>query len=97
MADERSEVPDSTAVRVAPWRAMHVRGDSPPHVIEDEIGVRLAAPDEGRRRRPDMDPRGTSGFRAAIVARARFIEDQVAEQVGHGGAQYVVQIGRAHV
>jgi hypothetical protein len=90
VADERSEVPDSTAVRVAPWRAMHVRGDSPPHVIEDEIGVRLAAPDEGRRRRPDMDPRGTSGFRAAIVARARFIEDQVAEQVGHGVAQYVV-------
>ncbi|WP_257039704.1 class I SAM-dependent methyltransferase [Streptomyces sp. OV198] len=77
-------------MRVAPWRAMHVRGDSSPHVIEDEIGVRLAAPDEGRRRRPDMEPRGTRGFRAAIVARGRFIEDQVAEQVGHGVAQYVV-------
>lgn len=80
MADEQSEVPDSTAVRVALWRAMHVRVDSPPHVIEDEIGLRLAAPDEGWRRRPDMDPRDTSGFRAAIVARARFIEDLVAEQ-----------------
>lgn len=90
MADEQSEVPDSTAVRVALWRAMHVRVDSPPHVIEDEIGLRLAAPDEGWERRPDMDPRGTSGFRAAIVARARFIEDLVAEQVGHGVAQYVV-------
>ncbi|MFF3658734.1 class I SAM-dependent methyltransferase [Streptomyces olivochromogenes] len=90
MADEQSDVPDSTAVRVALWRAMHVRVDSPPHVIEDEIGLRLAAPDEGWRRRPDMDPRGTSGFRAAIVARARFIEDLVAEQVGHGVAQYVV-------
>ncbi|MEV4451539.1 class I SAM-dependent methyltransferase [Streptomyces mirabilis] len=90
MADEQSEVPDSTAVRVALWRAMHVRVDSPPHVIEDEIGLRLAAPDEGWRLRPDMDPRGTSGFRAAIVARARFIEDVVAEQVGHGVAQYVV-------
>ncbi|MFB8131397.1 class I SAM-dependent methyltransferase [Streptomyces mirabilis] len=90
MADEQSEVPDSTAVRVALWRAMHVRVDSPPHVIEDEIGLRLAAPDEGWRRRPDMDPRGTSGFRAAIVARARFIEDLVAEQAGHGVAQYVV-------
>ncbi|WP_328513385.1 class I SAM-dependent methyltransferase [Streptomyces mirabilis] len=90
MADEQSEVPDSTAVRVALWRAMHVRVDSPPHVIEDEIGLRLAAPDEGWRRRPDMDPRDTSGFRAAIVARARFIEDLVAEQAGHGVAQYVV-------
>ncbi|MFD8219115.1 class I SAM-dependent methyltransferase [Streptomyces sp. NPDC059697] len=90
MADEQSEVPDSTAVRVALWRAMHVRVDSPPHVIEDEIGLRLSAPDEGWERRPDMDPRGTSGFRAAIVARARFIEDLVAEQVGHGVAQYVV-------
>ncbi|MFG2364767.1 class I SAM-dependent methyltransferase [Streptomyces mirabilis] len=90
MADEQSEMPDSTAVRVALWRAMHVRVDSPPHVIEDEIGLRLAAPDEGWRLRPDMDPLGTSGFRAAIVARARFIEDLVAEQVGHGVAQYVV-------
>ncbi|KAF5999317.1 MULTISPECIES: class I SAM-dependent methyltransferase [Streptomyces] len=90
MADEQSEVPDSTAVRVALWRAMHMRVDSPPHVIEDEIGLRLAAPDEGWQRRPDMDPRGTSGFRAAVVARARFIEDLVAEQAGHGVAQYVV-------
>ncbi|MFC9646442.1 class I SAM-dependent methyltransferase [Streptomyces mirabilis] len=90
MADEQSEVPDSTAVRVALWRAIHMRVDSPPHVIEDEIGLRLAAPDEGWQRRPDMDPRGTSGFRAAIVARARFIEDLVAEQAGHGVAQYVV-------
>jgi methyltransferase (TIGR00027 family) len=90
VADEQSEVPDSTAVRVALWRAMHVRVDSPPHVIEDEIGLRLAAPDEGWQRRPDMDPRGTSGFRAAIVARARFIEDLVAERAGHGVAQYVV-------
>ncbi|MFG2850392.1 class I SAM-dependent methyltransferase [Streptomyces mirabilis] len=90
MADEQSEVPDSTAVRVALWRAMHMRVDSPPHVIEDEIGLRLAAPDEGWQRRPDMDPRGTSGFRAAIVARARFVEDLVAEQAGHGVAQYVV-------
>ncbi|MER7687326.1 class I SAM-dependent methyltransferase [Streptomyces sp. NPDC097610] len=90
MTDEQSEVPDSTAVRVALWRAMHMRVDAPPHVIEDEIGLRLAAPEEGWRLRPDMDPRGTSGFRAAIVARARFIEDLVAEQAGHGVAQYVV-------
>jgi methyltransferase (TIGR00027 family) len=90
MADEQTEAPDGTAVRVALWRAMHVLIDPPPHVLEDEIGLQLAAPDDGWRRRPDMDPRGTSGYRAAIVARARFIEDLVVEQAGHGVAQYVV-------
>ena len=82
--------PDSTAVRVALWRAMHVLLDPPPHVIEDELGLRLAAPDDDWRARPDMDPAGTSGFRAGVVARARFIEDLVAEQAGHGVAQYVL-------
>ncbi|WP_411123832.1 class I SAM-dependent methyltransferase [Streptomyces sp. x-19] len=90
MADEENEVPDSTAVRVALWRALHVQVDPPPHVLEDEIGLRLAAPDDGWRRRPDMDPRTTSGFRAAIVSRARFIEDLVAEQIDHGVTQYVI-------
>ncbi|BDH11943.1 class I SAM-dependent methyltransferase [Streptomyces hygroscopicus] len=90
MTDEQDEGPDSTAVRVALWRAMHMQVDSPPHLIEDEVGLRLAAPAEGWRCRPDMDPRGTSGFRAAIVARARFIEDLVAEQADHGVPQYVV-------
>jgi methyltransferase (TIGR00027 family) len=69
---------------------MHVQVDPPPHVIEDEIGLRLLAPDDDWRRRPDMDPHATSGYRAAIVARARFIEDLVADQVGHGVTQYVI-------
>ena len=90
MAGEQPEAPDGTAVRVALWRAMHVLVDPPPHVLEDEIGLQLAAPDDGWRRRPDMDPRATSGYRAAIVARARFIEDLVVEQAGHGVAQYVI-------
>ena len=90
MTDEQTGAPDGTAVRVALWRAMHVQVDPPPHVLEDEVGLRLTAPDDGWRRRPDMDPRATSGYRAAIVARARFIEDLVAEQAGHGVAQYVV-------
>jgi methyltransferase (TIGR00027 family) len=82
--------PDSTAVRVALWRAMHVQVDPPPHVLEDEIGLKLAAPDEGWRRRPDMDPQATSHFRASIVARARFIEDLVMDRAGHGINQYVI-------
>jgi methyltransferase (TIGR00027 family) len=90
MAEEQTAAADSTAVRVALWRAMHVQVDPPPHVLEDEIGLQLAAPDDGWRDRPDMDPAGTSPFRAAIVARARFIEDLVVEQAGLGIAQYVI-------
>ena len=90
MADEQTEAAEGSAVRVALWRAIHVQVDPPPHVLEDEIGLQLADPDEGWRNRPDMDPAATSWFRAAIVARARFIEDLVAEQAGHGVRQYVI-------
>ncbi len=90
MANERNVEPDSTAVRVALWRAMHVLVDAPPYVLEDEIGLQLAAPDAGWRDRPDMDPTMTRGFRAAMVSRARFIEDLVVEQAGRGVSQYVL-------
>jgi methyltransferase (TIGR00027 family) len=90
MRDKQAVAPDNTAVRVALWRALHVEFDSPPHVLEDEIGLQLAAPDEGWRGRGDMDPIGTRLFRASIVARARFIEDLVAEQAGLGVRQYVI-------
>jgi methyltransferase (TIGR00027 family) len=82
--------PDSTAVRVALWRAMHVLVDAPPHVLEDEVGLRLVAPDDDWRSRPDMDPDWTSPFRAGMVARARFVEDLVAERAADGVAQYVM-------
>lgn len=81
--------PDNTAVRTALWRALHVLADSPPHVFEDELGLKLAAPDPGWRNRPDMST-FTRPFRASIVARARFVEDLVEEQVAHGLGQYVI-------
>jgi methyltransferase (TIGR00027 family) len=90
MRDEQIEGPDSTAVRTALWRAMHAQVDPPPHVIEDEVGLQLVAPDDGWRSRPDMDPVFTSGFRGAMVARARFIEDLIAEQADRGVGQYVL-------
>lgn len=90
MPNQQPSAPDSTAVRVALWRAMHVEIDPPPHVLEDQIGLRLAAPPGDWRRRPDMDPQGTRLFRASIVARARFIEDLVVEQAGRGVGQYVI-------
>jgi methyltransferase (TIGR00027 family) len=76
-------------VRTALWRALHVEVDPPPHVFEDQIGLRLAAPGAGWRNRPDMSP-FTRPFRASIVARARFVEDLVAEHAARGVAQYVI-------
>ena len=90
MNDKRDSAPDSTAARVALWRALHVEADSPPHVLEDKIGLELLSPDEGWRSRGDMDPQFTRPFRASIVARARFIEDLVAEQSERGLSQYVI-------
>jgi methyltransferase (TIGR00027 family) len=74
-----TDEPDSTAVRVALWRAMHVRVDAPPHVLDDEFGIRLADPPPGWQDRPDMHPRGTAPFRAWVVVRARFAEDLIRE------------------
>lgn len=87
--DKQFAAPDNTAVRTALWRALHVEVDSPPHVFEDKVGIKLAAPDDGWRNRPDMS-QFTRPFRASIVARARFVEDLVAEQAARGVGQYVI-------
>lgn len=87
---EPSAGPDQTAVRVALWRAQHVQIDAPPHVLDDLIGLRMAAPPAGWQNRPDMHPVGTRPFRASIVGRARFIEDLVGEQASRGVSQYVI-------
>lgn len=89
MSDHQNAGPDNTAVRVALWRALHVEADAPPHVFEDVIGLKLAAPELGWQSRPDMSP-FTRPFRASILARARFIEDLVVEQAAHGVGQYVI-------
>ncbi|OXI30306.1 SAM-dependent methyltransferase [Burkholderia sp. AU16741] len=91
MTDTREDdAPDSTAARVALWRALHVELDAPPHVLADEIGLQLLAPAPGWQQRGDMDPQFTRPFRASIVARARFIEDLVIEQAACGVSQYVI-------
>ncbi|MGV3580810.1 MAG: class I SAM-dependent methyltransferase [Methylophilus sp.] len=89
MSTKQTLLPDSTAVRTALWRALHVELDSPPHVFEDVVGLKLVAPDDGWRNRPDMSP-FTRPFRASIVARARFVEDLVKEQAARGISQYVI-------
>jgi methyltransferase (TIGR00027 family) len=83
-------IPDSTAVRVALWRALHLQVDAAPHVLEDDVGLQLANPGEGWEQRPDMNPQWTRGYRASIVGRARFIEDLVLERFHQGVDQYVI-------
>lgn len=90
MTSKQISIPDHTAVRVALWRAMHAQIDAKPLVFDDEIGLQLIAPDESWKQRPDMHPQGTRGYRASIVARARFIEDLVQEQLQKGVTQYVI-------
>ena len=86
---QMSTAPDSSAVRTALWRALHVEVDAPPHLIEDTIGLALAEPNPGWRDRPDMHPEGTRSYRAAIVARTRFVEDLLVE----GDATQYVLLG----
>jgi len=90
MSDQLAHEPDNTAVRTALWRALHVEVDPAPHVLDDQVGLQLVAPDDGWRSRPDMHPDGSRGFRLAIVLRARFVEDLVVEQAAAGVAQYVI-------
>ena len=90
MEQDKKAEPDNTAVRTALWRAMHVQIDQPPHIIEDEIGLKLVASDDGWQQRPDMDPEFTKRLRASIVTRARFIEDLTVEQYKLGIDQYVI-------
>ncbi len=80
--------PDSTAVRTALWRALHVQVDTKPHIIEDEIGLKWIAPPDYWQQRPDMIY--TKRLRTSIVVRARFIEDLIIEQSNPGISKFVI-------
>jgi methyltransferase (TIGR00027 family) len=99
-------LPDSTAVFTAVWRALHVRRDPPPHVLEDELGLRMAdcaetltglgyaLSDEGGARWIDLPPFGgplADLLRPLMVGRARFVEDVLLSLVeAEGIDQYVI-------
>lgn len=79
--------PNSSAVRTALWRGLHGLIDAKPLVIEDSIGLQLAAPQEGWQERPDM--KFTKPVRAAMVGRARLLDDYAIECSKNGIHQYV--------
>lgn len=82
--------PDNTAVRTALWRAMHLLVDAAPPIFEDTIGLQMIAPTDDWEQRPDMHPQFTKRLRAAMVARARMVEDLVFDQMKKGFFQYVM-------
>ena len=88
--NQATSAPDSTAVRTALWRALHVEVDAPPHVLDDTIGLQLADSDPDWRERGDMHPDATRPFRASIVARARYLDDLVIDRAATGVTQYVI-------
>ena len=81
-------LPDNTALITALWRALHMQADAKPHILEDDVGLKLIAPPDDWQQRPDM--KFTKGLRASIVARGRFIEDLIIEQSKQGISQYVI-------
>lgn len=90
MNKPQKTIPDHTAVRVALWRALHVLVDNPPHIFNDRVGLNLIGADESWQQRGDMNPQWTRGYRASIVARARFIEDLLSVKIQNGLQQYVI-------
>lgn len=88
MAEKKTTEPDNTAVRTALWRALHLQVDTKPHIIQDDIGLKLISPSNGWQERPDM--KFTKRLRASIIARARFVDDLVTEQFRQGIDQYII-------
>ena len=82
MAHDDTAQPDSTAARVALWRALHVQRDAAPPVFDDEIGMQLLAPEDGWQRRPDMDPASGNSAKVANNCLLRCADGKVVEQTG---------------
>ncbi len=90
MLDQPSLTPDRSSVGSALLRAMHVDSDPPPHILVDEVGLRLTGHERPVRLPPGMSEETAKRLRISIVLRARYIEDLVTEQVQLGMRQYVI-------
>lgn len=81
---------DHTAQRVALWRALHLKIDNPPYILEDKFAEDIANAGSDWRNRPDMNPEGCIIPRANTVARARLVEDMLDREIHQGMEQYVL-------
>ena len=85
--------PSRTALRVALRRAAHQLYDARPLVFEDPVAVPILGKTylEELRRTPTRTDRPFSvAFRAFLVARSRFAEDELTRGVVEGVTQYVL-------
>jgi methyltransferase (TIGR00027 family) len=87
----RESLPSRTALRVALWRAAHQFLDNP-KVLDDPLAVAIvgSAIDAIRADPWRYKSRLAKRFRAFMVARSRYAEDQLAISVAHGVEQYLV-------
>ena len=83
----------ATALAVATLRAAHQLLDSPPHVLEDPIVLRLLDPDVIERIRANPERFEAPPVRRLllhVVARSRHAEDRLGEAVARGVRQCIV-------
>jgi methyltransferase (TIGR00027 family) len=87
----KSSGPSRTAMRVALRRAAHQLLDEP-KVLDDPLAIRIIGDAVGEIRAGTARHQSRVGrhFRAFLVARSRYAEDQLAASVARGVDQYVV-------
>lgn len=84
--------PSRTALRVASLRAVHALLDEP-LVLDDPLALRLLGPAREAALRADpfaLNDPIARGLRAALVARSRFVEDELARRIAAGVRQVVL-------
>jgi methyltransferase (TIGR00027 family) len=84
--------PSTTAHRVAMRRAAHQLFDNP-RVLEDPIALPILGEEtQSRLRLQEREARGRAqaSFRAFMVVRSRFAEDELKTAVARGASQYVI-------
>lgn len=84
-------MPSRTALRVALRRAAHQLLDSP-KVLDDPLAVRIVGSEvaEIHRNRSQHQTRVARHFRAIMVVRSKYAEDQLEESITHGVSQYLI-------
>jgi methyltransferase (TIGR00027 family) len=87
----RDSVPSRTVLRVALRRAAHQALDSP-KVLDDPLAVRIVAAEAAEiyGNRSKHQARAARHFRAFMVVRSKYAEDQLEESVAHGVSQYLI-------
>jgi len=87
----REGIPSRTAFQVAFWRAAHQILDNP-KVLDDPWALPIVgdAIAEIRSDASCYQSRIARNFRAFMVARSRYAEDQLAASVSHGVCQYLI-------